>query len=64
MNALNENELTAMAGYYRAVNYISAASLYLKDNPLLKRPLSFGDIKENSSDCFMMNAESENQVFK
>ena len=46
MNALNENELTAMAGYYRAVNYISAASLYLKDNPLLKRPLSFGDIKE------------------
>ena len=43
--ALNEEELKKIDGYFRATNYISAAALYLKDNPLLKRPLSFDDIK-------------------
>ena len=42
---LNEKELKAIDGYFRAANYVSAASLYLKDNPLLKRPLEFKDIK-------------------
>ncbi len=42
---LNEKELKAIDGYFRAVNYVSAASLYLKDNALLKRPLKFEDIK-------------------
>ena len=42
---LNEKELKAINGYFRAVNYVSAASLYLKDNVLLKRPLKFEDVK-------------------
>ena len=42
---LNEKELKAIDGYFRAVNYVSAASLYLKDNVLLKRPLKFEDVK-------------------
>lgn len=31
--------------YFRAANYVSAAQLYLLDNPLLKRPLKIEDIK-------------------
>lgn len=42
---LSKDELKAMDGYFRATNYLSAASLYLKDNPLLERPLLFSDIK-------------------
>ena len=42
---LTEEELKAIDGYFRAANYVSAASLYLKDNALLKRPLQFSDIK-------------------
>ena len=42
---LTEKELKAIDGYFRAANYVSAASLYLKDNALLKRPLKFSDIK-------------------
>ncbi len=44
-NVLTEKELKAIDGYFRAANYVSAASLYLKDNVLLKRPLEFKDIK-------------------
>ena len=32
--------------YFRVANYISAAQLYLLDNPLLNRPLEFSDIKK------------------
>lgn len=42
---LNDTELKAIDGYFRATNYVSAAALYLKDNALLKRPLQFSDIK-------------------
>lgn len=31
--------------YFRAANYLSACQIYLKDNPLLRRPLSIKDIK-------------------
>ncbi len=33
--------------YFNAANYLSLGQLYLKDNPLLKRPLSLSDIKPN-----------------
>ena len=39
-------ELERLDGYFRAANYVSAAQLYLLDNPLLKRPLVKGDIKK------------------
>ena len=42
---LSNEELTIIDGYFRAANYISAASLYLKENPLMKRSLQFSDIK-------------------
>jgi xylulose-5-phosphate/fructose-6-phosphate phosphoketolase len=31
--------------YWRAANYLSVGQIYLRDNPLLKRPLEAGDIK-------------------
>src|SRR5574344_2988167 len=40
------DELSRLDAYFRAANYISAAELYLLDNPLLKRPLSKDDIKK------------------
>ena len=44
-NYLTNEEAKQLDGYIRATNSISAACLYLKDNALLKRPLSFTDIK-------------------
>ncbi len=36
----------ALARYRRAVDYIAAAQIYLKTNPLLDRPLTAEDIKD------------------
>ncbi len=41
-----ENELNRLDGYFRALNYLSCAQIYLRDNPLLKRELYLGDIKK------------------
>lgn len=40
------NEIEKIDAYFRAANYLSAAQLYLLDNPLLKRPLQRSDIKK------------------
>jgi len=37
--------LSRLDGYWRAANYLSVAQIYLRDNPLLRRPLSLADIK-------------------
>lgn len=42
---LSNEMLNKMDAYFRAANYLSAAQLYLKDNPLLQRKLKFDDIK-------------------
>ena len=42
---LTKEELSLLNDYLSTANYLSAAQLYLKDNPLLKRPLSFDDVK-------------------
>ena len=34
-----------MNAYWRAANYLSVGQIYLKDNPLLKRPLTLEDVK-------------------
>ena len=39
-------EIEIIDAYFRAANYISACCLYLKDNPLLERPLKESDLKE------------------
>ena len=38
-------EVEKIDSYWRAANYLSAGQIYLKDNPLLRRPLSTSDIK-------------------
>lgn len=32
--------------YWRAANYLAVGQIYLRDNPLLRRPLELGDIKK------------------
>ena len=41
------NEYEKMDAYFRAANYLSLGQLYLKDNTLLKEPLSLEHIKPN-----------------
>ncbi len=43
---LTEDMLYKIDAYWRAANYLSCAQIYLKDNPLLKRKLSYDDIKK------------------
>ena len=42
---LTDDELYKMNSYFKALNYLSVGQLYLKDNPLLRRPLKLSDIK-------------------
>lgn len=42
---LSKEMLKRIDGYFRAANYLSVIQLYLKDNPLLQRELTFDDIK-------------------
>lgn len=44
---LSPELLQKMDEYWRAANYLSAAQLYLYDNPLLKEPLTLEHIKPN-----------------
>jgi xylulose-5-phosphate/fructose-6-phosphate phosphoketolase len=37
--------LDRMDAYWRAANYLSVGQMYLRDNPLLKRPLALTDVK-------------------
>ena len=43
---ISEELLTKMNAYWRAANYLSAAQLYLLDNPLLREPLTMDQIKK------------------
>jgi xylulose-5-phosphate/fructose-6-phosphate phosphoketolase len=42
---LSANALRKMDAYWRAANYLSVGQIYLKDNPLLERPLTLDDVK-------------------
>jgi xylulose-5-phosphate/fructose-6-phosphate phosphoketolase len=42
---LAQQELELMDAYWRAANYLSVGQIYLKENPLLRRPLTRDDIK-------------------
>lgn len=46
-NVLSKDMLNRMNKYWNALNYLSVGQLYLLDNPLLKEPLKFSDIKRN-----------------
>jgi len=42
---LSPELLAKMNAYWRAANYLSIGQIYLKDNPLLERPLTLDDVK-------------------
>jgi xylulose-5-phosphate/fructose-6-phosphate phosphoketolase len=42
---LNEEQVQKMHAYWFAANYLTVGQIYLKDNPLLERPLTTDDIK-------------------
>ncbi|HKR32430.1 MAG TPA: phosphoketolase family protein [Terriglobales bacterium] len=42
---LSDEQLRKMHAYWRAANYLTVGQIYLKDNPLLERPLTREDIK-------------------
>ena len=42
---LEPDLLQKMDAYWRAANYLSVGQIYLYDNPLLKRPVEFADVK-------------------
>ena len=44
-NVLTKNEVDLLDKYFRLCNYMSVGMLYLKDNPLLKRELTYNDVK-------------------
>jgi xylulose-5-phosphate/fructose-6-phosphate phosphoketolase len=42
---LSPGQIEKMHAYWRAANYLTVGQIYLKDNPLLERPLTIDDIK-------------------
>ena len=44
--ALTEQELSTLHGFWSACNYLAAGMIYLKGNPLLKSPLTTQDVKK------------------
>lgn len=45
-NTPSQSELEQMNAYWRACNYLAAAMIYLRDNPLLREPLKPEHIKQ------------------
>ncbi len=43
---LSTQELEHIHAYWRACNYLAAGMIYLKDNPLLRQPLSLDHVKQ------------------
>jgi len=43
--SVSREQLEKMHAYWCAANYLSVGQIYLKDNPLLERPLSIEDVK-------------------
>ena len=44
-NPLSKEMLGKMNAYWRAANYVSVGQLYLRDNPLLRKPLKLSHVK-------------------
>jgi xylulose-5-phosphate/fructose-6-phosphate phosphoketolase len=44
-NAISPDLLGKMDAYWRAANYLSVGQIYLRSNPLLRRPLALSDVK-------------------
>ena len=63
MSVLTKNELLLMDEYFRVLNYLSVAQLYLLDNPLLRRPLTMSDIKPNVVGHFGTTPAGQNFIY-
>jgi xylulose-5-phosphate/fructose-6-phosphate phosphoketolase len=46
MTTLDTEALRKLDAYWRAANYLSVGQIYLRDNPLLRRPLALSDVKK------------------
>lgn len=44
-NSFAKTALKKIDAYWRAANYLSVGQIFLRDNPLLRRPLLFADVK-------------------
>jgi xylulose-5-phosphate/fructose-6-phosphate phosphoketolase len=42
---LSEHDLRLIDAYWRAANYVSVGQIYLRDNPLLREPLTVDQVK-------------------
>jgi xylulose-5-phosphate/fructose-6-phosphate phosphoketolase len=42
---LSPDEVALLDAYWRACNYLSVGMIYLRDNPLLKEPLTIDQVK-------------------
>ena len=42
---MTQEEMARLDAWWRAANYLSVGQLYLRDNPLLQRPLAVADLK-------------------
>ncbi len=45
MVTLSVAEASGLEAYWRAANYLAVGQIYLRHNPLLRRPLELGDVK-------------------
>jgi xylulose-5-phosphate/fructose-6-phosphate phosphoketolase len=45
VSTLTPDLLRRIDAYWRAANYLSVGQIYLRDNPLLRRPLALADVK-------------------
>jgi xylulose-5-phosphate/fructose-6-phosphate phosphoketolase len=45
-DTISQDLLHKMDAYWRATNYLSVGQIYLRNNPLLRRPLEMGDVKK------------------
>ncbi len=43
---ITDNEIALIDRYWRAANFLSVGQIYLRDNPLLSRPLELSDVKQ------------------
>lgn len=43
---LSKKQINLIDSYWRASNYVSVGQIYLRDNPLLRRPLELKDVKQ------------------
>jgi xylulose-5-phosphate/fructose-6-phosphate phosphoketolase len=46
INRLSREELSKMNAYWRACNYLAAGMIYLRENPLLRKPLKAEHVKK------------------